>query len=158
MLNRWIVAVDRLLWRLQPPATGRIRVQWRKTPSRSDGDAVTPYLVKWKKVRRGWQTTKLGSRAENSVESWGGFERHSDEVRAAVLLAKRLIAKRGQVLARGGELQLSGEERGRSSEMYADDVRREVEEILDRAEEKSGGEDALLSLSYVLDGERDPAD
>lgn len=154
MLNRSILAVDRLLWRLQPPATGRIRVLWRKTPSRSDGDAVEPYLVKWKQVRRGWQTIRLGTRAEKSVESWGGFERHSDEVREAVLLAKRLIARRSQVLARGRELQLSGEERGRSNAMHAKTVRREIERLVDRAQEKSDGEDMLLSLSYVLEGSR----
>ncbi|WP_018871400.1 hypothetical protein [Thioalkalivibrio sp. ALgr3] len=152
MLNRWIVATDRVLWRLQPPATGRIRVQWDRK-SGSDGRSLTPILVRWKKVRGGWQTERLGPRAENSVTRWGGFERHADEVRDAVLLAKRLIAKRSDVVKRGRDFQLSGSERARSGELMGSRAQEELERIVEEANGRMREADEPLDLSYVLTGE-----
>jgi len=151
MLNRWIIAVDRILWRLQPPTSGRVRVIWIRTPSRSDEDAVTPHIAKWKKVRNGWQTVKLGRRAEQSIEKWGGFERHFDDVRSAVILAKRLIAYRREVIGKGRQLQLSGEERSRANDMRKYNIRAEIERLVESANAQMTSQEMPLDMSYVMD-------
>lgn len=153
-LNRWIVALDRLLWRLQPPTTGRIRVLWRER----EGGGASPVLVKWKQVRNGWHTEKLGPHPSKSVEKWGGFGTHLAEVRKVVKLTRSLIERRAALLERATALRLSGEERALGVDAASRIWRVEVESILSEANEKMDAYemDAYvepLSLSWVMDGE-----
>lgn len=58
-IDSQIELLDRILTRLQPPVSGRIRISWRR-----EGDKPTarcrPMLVRWVRQGESWRSTKLG--------------------------------------------------------------------------------------------------
>ena len=96
-LDKLLLWTDRLLYASQPPATGRIRIVWRRKEEESN--QYRPRLVKWIKLggtksgKDRWRYRVL-LRPTKAVRAKGGFSTHRDEVLDLVEIAQELIEHR----------------------------------------------------------------
>jgi len=92
--------IDRVLYRIQPPASGRIRIIWRQ--KKAPALYYWPKLVSWYKAgqhkngRTLWRYREL-SRPTRSVRGKGGFAEHQPEVLQLTALAQSLIQERSDL-------------------------------------------------------------
>ncbi|MCK7579557.1 MAG: hypothetical protein MZV65_30175 [Chromatiales bacterium] len=96
-LDKLLPWTDRRLKASQPPATGRIRIVWRRKEEESN--QYRPRLVKWIKLggtksgKDRWRYRVL-LRPTKAVRAKGGFSTHRDEVLDLVEIAQELIEHR----------------------------------------------------------------
>lgn len=81
-IDKLLLACDRLLYKSQPPSSGRIRVSWEH----SENQRYNPVIVRWKRTRNNkWRYDRL-SRPTSAVSSKGGFLDDKQEKESRVIL------------------------------------------------------------------------
>lgn len=84
-----IARLDKVLARLQPPVSGRVRISWRDEGSSATAKCK-PVLVRWVRVGDKWRTTRLGlkSLVQKTPKS-GAFYDTKDEVPIPLVMIKQ---------------------------------------------------------------------
>lgn len=117
-IDKLLLACDRLLYKSQPPSSGRIRVSWEH----SENQRYNPVIVRWKRTRNNkWRYDRL-SRPTSAVSSKGGFLTHRDEVLVTLKLIQQLIAHRNDVLGYLKNLGQGLTQKDKSVELCEDTV------------------------------------
>lgn len=95
-IDRRIRRLDRALRRLQPPASGRVRVAWRKMGENSVA-SCKPVLVRWTRQGEIWRSTKLGlANLVQKAPRSGPFYVVREEIRETLRLLALLLRKRNE--------------------------------------------------------------
>lgn len=93
-----LVRLDKILSRLQPPVSGRVRLAWRK-----DGSSLLterrPILVQWKKVGEKWTYERMGDKSlVQKLPRSGAFYFVREELRETTRQISVLLNKRSVVI------------------------------------------------------------
>lgn len=93
-----IARLDKVLARLQPPVSGRMRISWRDEGSSATAKCK-PVLVRWVRVGDKWRTTRLGlkSLVQKTPKS-GAFYDTKDEVKETVRELSWLLNRRAKLV------------------------------------------------------------
>lgn len=93
-----IERLDRILARLQPPITGRVRVSWRKDGEKQSGQSK-PCLVRWKKQGDVWRSERLGLKSlVQKAPKTKAFYNTREEIREATRELALLLKRRTLIL------------------------------------------------------------
>ncbi|MGQ5491033.1 hypothetical protein ACUH78_19540, partial [Thauera sp. ZXT1-4] len=89
-----LVRLDKILSRLQPPVSGRVRLAWRK-----DGSSILterrPILVQWKKIGEKWTYERMGDKSlVQKLPRSGAFYFVREELRETTRQISVLLNKR----------------------------------------------------------------
>lgn len=106
-IDEQIDRLDKILARLQPPLSGRVRVAWRKSGDKRSAEC-RPVLVRWRKQGEFWRSEKLGLKSlVQKVPKTGSFYNTREEVRVAVRELSILLNKRSAVVDVIGQFERS---------------------------------------------------
>lgn len=104
-LDGEIERLDKVLARLQPPVTGRVRVVWWKAGEKRSA-ANRPALVRWVRQGERWRTSRLGLKSlVQKAPKTGAFFHVKDEIREAVRELSVLLNKRSAVVEAIGHFE-----------------------------------------------------
>jgi len=96
-LDRLLMWIDRLLYKTQPPTSGRIRLEWKR--SQDDPSRFNPRWVQWIHVGGSrWRCEPLGPRPARSVRSAHGFQTHRSEVIELVKIGSEALKHRAVLM------------------------------------------------------------
>ncbi len=128
-----IERLDKVLARLQPPVTGRVRVVWWKAGEKRSA-ANRPALVRWVRQGERWRTSRLGLKSlVQKAPKTGAFFHVKDEIREAVRELSILLNKRSAVVEAIGHFERGMLAFAEAGEDLLRESRGRIEALEDRA-------------------------
>jgi len=133
-IDACIERLDKVLARLQPPVSGRVRISWRKEGAAKFAQSK-PVLVRWTKQGELWRSERLGLKSlVQKAPKTGAFYNTREEIREAVRELSVLLNRRAAIMNALFRLEQSivfmttrNAENMNASRAVADDLQRRAE-------------------------------